>query len=57
MKGKRFATVEEVKQKSLEVIKKIPISDFQNCFEQWKDRLQKCVAVHGQYFEGDENLV
>ena len=39
MEGKRFATVEEVKQKSLEGIKNIPISEFKKCFEQWKDRL------------------
>ena len=57
MKGKRFSTVEEVKQKSLEGLKNIPISKFKKCFEQWKDRLQKCVVVRGEYFEGDKNLV
>ncbi|KYN40738.1 hypothetical protein ALC56_05049, partial [Trachymyrmex septentrionalis] len=53
MKGKRFATVEEVKQKSLEGLKDIPMSEFKNCFEQWKNRLEKCVVVNGEYFEGD----
>ncbi|KYQ48450.1 hypothetical protein ALC60_00181 [Trachymyrmex zeteki] len=57
MKGKRFATVEEVKQKSLEGLKDIPMSEFKNCFEQWKNRLEKCVVVNGEYFEGDQNLV
>ncbi|KYN21988.1 hypothetical protein ALC57_05623, partial [Trachymyrmex cornetzi] len=57
MKGKRFATVEEVKQKSLEGLKDIPMSEFKNCFEQWKNRLEKCVVVNGEYFEGDKNLV
>ena len=33
MKGKRFATVEEVKEKSLEGLKNIPISEFVKCFE------------------------
>ena len=56
-KGKRFATVEEVKQKSLEGLKNMPISEFKKCFEQWNDRLQKCVVVKGEYFEGDKNLV
>ena len=37
MKGKRFATVEEVKQKSLEGLKNIPISEFKKCFAQWED--------------------
>ena len=57
MKGKRFASVEEVKQKTLEGLKNIPIIEFIKCFEQWKDRLQKCVVVKGEYFEGDKNLV
>lgn len=57
MKGKRFATVEEVKQKSPEGLKDIPISEFKNCFEQWKKRLKKCVVVNGEYSEGDQNFV
>ena len=49
MKRKRFGSVEEVKQKQKSELKK--------CFEQWKDRLQKCVVVKEKYFEGDKNLV
>ena len=55
--SRRFATVEEVKQKSLEGLKNIPISEFKKCFEQWKDRLQNCVEIKGKYFEGDKNLM
>lgn len=54
---KRLATVEEVKQKSLEVIKNIPINEFKNCFEQWTDSLEKCVVVKGEYFDGDQKLM
>nr|CAH7754411.1 unnamed protein product [Callosobruchus chinensis] len=57
MKGKRFASVEEVKQKSLEGLKNIPKSEFKKRFEQWKNRLEKCVVIKGEYFEGDQNLV
>lgn len=57
MKGKRFATVEEVKQKSLEGLKDIPISEFKKCFEQWKHHLEKCIVINGEYFEGDEILM
>lgn len=57
MKGQRFATVEEVKQKSQSELKAIPVSEYQNCFEEWKARLQKCIAVNGCYFEGDKNLM
>ena len=57
MKGKRFVSIEEVKQKSAEGLKCISNSEFKNCFEQWKKRLDKCIAVSGSYFEGDQNLV
>ena len=53
--SRRFATVEEVKQKSLEGLKNI--IEFKKFFDQWKDRLQKCVVVKGEYFEGNKNLV
>ncbi len=35
LKGKRFANVEEVKQKTAEALKCIKIDEFKNCFEQW----------------------
>lgn len=57
MKGQRFTTVEEVKQNSLHELKAIPVDEFTNCFEQWKKRLQKCITVDGNYFEGDKNLM
>ena len=36
LKGKRFADVEEVKQKPAEALKGIKINKFKNCFEQWR---------------------
>ena len=44
LKGKRFATVEEAKQKTAEALKGIEMDgidfhcsiQFRNCFEQWK---------------------
>ena len=36
LKGKRFASVEEVEQKMAEALKGIKIDKFKNCFEQWK---------------------
>ena len=35
-KGKHFANVELVKQKTAEALKGIGIDKFKNCFEQWK---------------------
>ena len=36
LKGKYFADVEEVKQKTLEALKGIKIDEFKTCFEQWE---------------------
>jgi hypothetical protein len=53
LKGKRFADVEEVKKKTTEALKGITLKEFQDCFEKWKTRLDRCIASNGQYFEGD----
>ena len=39
LKGKRFAIVEEVKQKMAGALKGTKIDEFKNCFEQWKKHL------------------
>ena len=39
LKGKHFADVEEVKQKTPEALKGIKIDEFKNFFEQWKNVL------------------
>ena len=44
LKGKRFADVEEVKQKMAEALKAIKINKFKNCFEQWKEHLNRCIT-------------
>ena len=53
MKGRRFATIDEIKTKSLREIKNIPKSACQKCFEDWKKRWHKCIISEGDYFEGD----
>ena len=53
LKGKHFAEVEEVKQKTVEALKGIKIDKFKNCLEQWKKCLDRCVASDGEYFESD----
>ena len=53
LKGKRFADVEEVKQKMAEALKCIKIDGFKNCLEQWEKHLDRCIASNGECFEGD----
>ena len=43
LKGKHFANVEEVKQKTAEALKDIKYDKFKNCFEQW----EKKVSISG----------
>ncbi|UYV83566.1 hypothetical protein LAZ67_23001490, partial [Cordylochernes scorpioides] len=52
MKGRRYATLDEIKTASKEELKKILKNDFLKCFEDWKNRWHKCIISHGDYFEG-----
>ncbi|UYV63933.1 hypothetical protein LAZ67_2006053 [Cordylochernes scorpioides] len=54
MKGRRYATLDEIKTASKEELKKILKNDFLKCFEDWKNRWHKCIIYHGDYFEGDK---
>ena len=53
LKGKCFADVEEVKPKRAEALKDIKIDELKNYFQQWKKGLDRCIALNGEYFEGD----
>ncbi|UYV65528.1 hypothetical protein LAZ67_3004596 [Cordylochernes scorpioides] len=54
MKGRRYATFDEIKTASKEELKKILKNDFLKCFEDWKNRWHKCIISHGDYFEWDK---
>ncbi|UYV68987.1 hypothetical protein LAZ67_6001900 [Cordylochernes scorpioides] len=54
MKGRRYATLDEIKTASKEELKKILKMIFLKCFEDWKNRWHKCIISHGDYFEGDK---
>lgn len=53
MKGRRFSSIEEIKAESLRMLKDMPKSEYQECFEDWKKRWHKCIISGGDYFEGD----
>ena len=50
LKGRNFGTMDNI-QKS--VNDELKPEAFQHCYEQWKQRLRRCVAPQGNYFEGD----
>lgn len=53
LRGTRFSSREEVMEKSQEALRDIPKTEYKKCFEDWIKRWHKCVAVDGDYFEGD----
>ena len=55
LKGKHFADVEEVKQKTIEAPKGINIDKFKNFWAVEKS-LDRCFGPDGEYFEGDWSL-
>ena len=54
--GTRYSNRDEVMEKSKMALMAIPQTDYKKCFEDWIKRCHKCVAVDGEYFEGD-NIV
>ncbi|GFW63746.1 putative mariner transposase [Trichonephila clavipes] len=53
LKGHHFGTLENIQTAVTDQLKAIPISEFHQCYEEWKKRLQRCVASERSYFEGD----
>ncbi|GFT37861.1 uncharacterized protein TNCV_4129111 [Trichonephila clavipes] len=53
LKGHHFGTLENIQTAVTDQLKAIPISEFHQCYEEWKKRLQRCVDSEGSYFEGD----
>jgi len=46
--------VENIEKAVTEQLKAIPVSDYQRCYEDWEQRLRRCVAFQGNYFEEDK---
>jgi transposase len=55
LKGHRFQTVEEIKENSLQDLCAIPQNTFQDTFQKWRKRWERCINSRGEYFEGDKS--
>jgi len=53
LKGRHFGTLDNIQDSVTDELKGIPAKAFQHCYKQWKQRLRRCVAAQGNYFEGD----
>jgi hypothetical protein len=54
LKGRRFQTVEEIEEHSTRYLCAIPQNTFQDAFQNWKKRWERCIKSGGEYFEGDK---
>ncbi|PNF18540.1 hypothetical protein B7P43_G08515 [Cryptotermes secundus] len=53
LKGRRFDTVEEIQAEMQTVLNTLTKKDFQDAFEKWQKRCDRCMRSQGDYFEGD----
>jgi hypothetical protein len=53
LRGRRFPTLEDVKENADASLRAIRQEDFHQCYN-WIDRWNKCVCSDGKYFQGDE---
>lgn len=51
LRGQRFSTPEEAVDAFKMHVLEIPQSEWKKCFENWFTRMQKCIDLHGEYFE------
>jgi hypothetical protein len=55
LKGRQFDDTDDIKSNTKAALKAIPQNQFQNCFEGWNMRWDRCIASQGEYFEGDHS--
>lgn len=51
LRGQRFSTPEEAVDAFKTHVLELPQSEWKKCFENWFKRMQKCIDLHGEYFE------
>lgn len=51
LRGQRFQTPEEAVNAYKMAILSTPTSEFNNCFKNWFERMEKCIKYKGEYFE------
>jgi len=53
LKGRHFGTVDNILKVVTDQLRALLHEDFQHCYREWEQRLRRCVASRGNYFEGD----
>ena len=52
LRGRRYETIEDMEEAVTKVIDTLTQEDFHGAFQKFLERY-KCIAVRGDYFEGD----
>jgi hypothetical protein len=52
LKGRRFDTVEEIQAETQTALKTLTKKDFQDAFQKWQKRWDRCARPQEGYFEG-----
>ena len=53
LKGRHFGTVDNIQRVVTDQLRALLHEEFQHCYREWEQRLRRCVASQGNYFEGD----
>jgi len=51
MRGELFESPEAVVETFRILISEVTVSEWKKCFENWFERMQKCIDLKGEYFE------
>ena len=57
LKGHHFGTSKDIQKCVTDMLKTILVDKFQRCNQKWEQRLHRCVAAQGNYFEEDNIYV
>jgi len=47
LKGRRFVSIEEIQAKSQQVLNTLNPADFNECFQKWQNRWERCIQAQG----------
>jgi hypothetical protein len=54
LKGRQFQTIQEITENSQMELRAVPEKAYQDCFQKWQRRWERCISAGEEYFEGDK---
>ena len=53
LKGRHFVSIEEIQPESQKALNMLTQANFNDCFQKWQNRWDRCMQAQGDYFKGD----